>query len=50
MTENIFKIDIETTKNSHEETPFAGLIPFMQMCGAMKLPEIIDQALHVRDK
>jgi hypothetical protein len=48
MTENFAKIDIEVTEKNPEMTPYGGLIPFMQMCGAMKLPDIIDNALHIR--
>jgi hypothetical protein len=47
MTEKFMEMDIEVTKNNAQETPFAGLIPFLQMCNAMKLPKIIDQSLHV---
>lgn len=50
MAENLLKIDIETVKDTTEETPFAGLIPLIQMCNAMKLPEFIDQSLHVRNE
>jgi hypothetical protein len=48
MTEKLFKIDTEVIKKSSEETPFAGLIPFVQMCEGMKLGEIIDKSLDVR--
>ena len=48
MTEKFMGIDIEVTEKDAEETPFAGLIPFIQMCSAMKLPELINQTLHVQ--
>jgi hypothetical protein len=48
MTEKLSKIDTEVVKKNSEETPFAGLIPFVQMCEGMKLDEIIDQSLGVR--
>ena len=48
MAENFSKIDIEVTENDFGVTPYAGLIPFMQMCEAMRLPEVIDQNLQVR--
>ena len=50
MTEKFPEIDIEIAENSPEETPFAGLIPFTQMCNAMKLPDFIYQELHIRDE
>jgi hypothetical protein len=50
MTEKPFEIDIEVTEKGPEVTPFAGLVPFVRMCEAMKLPEIIDQNLHIRDE
>ena len=43
MTEKLIEIDIEVTENNAQETPFAGLIPLIQMCNAMKLPEFINQ-------
>ena len=48
MTEKFTGIDIRVTENNAQETPFAGLIPLLQMCNAMKLPEIIDKSLHVQ--
>jgi hypothetical protein len=48
MTEKFMGIDIEVTENNGLETPFAGLIPLLQMCNAMNLPEIIDKSLHVQ--
>ena len=42
------EIDIEVTENNGLETPFAGLVPLLQMCNAMKLPEMIDKSLHVQ--
>jgi hypothetical protein len=48
MTEKTFEIDIEVTEKGPEATPFAGLVPFVQMCDAMNLSEIIDQNLGVR--
>jgi hypothetical protein len=48
MTDNPFKIDIEVALNNTAMTPYAGLFPFFQMCDAMKLPEVINKALHVR--
>jgi hypothetical protein len=47
MTEKFIGIDIEVAENNGLETPFAGLIPLLQMCKAMKLPEFINQSLHV---
>ena len=46
MTEKIMGIDIEVTENDAQETSLAGLIPLLQMCNAMKLPEFINQSLH----
>jgi hypothetical protein len=48
MTEKACEIDIEVVEKGPEETPFAGLFPFMQMCEAMELAKIINQNLHVR--
>jgi hypothetical protein len=48
MTEKFLGIDIEVTENDAEETPFAGLIPLIQMCNAIKLPESINQNLRVQ--
>jgi len=48
MTEKFMGIDIEVTENTAQETPFAGLIPLLQMCNAMKLPEFINQSLHAQ--
>ena len=42
------EIDIEVTENDAQETPFAGLIPLIQMCNAMKLPEFINQSLNAQ--
>ena len=39
------EIDIEVTENNAQETPFAGLIPLLKMCGAIKLPEFINKSL-----
>jgi len=50
MTEKFTGIDIEVTENNAQETPFAGLIPLLQMSSAMKLHEFIDQSLHVKGK
>jgi hypothetical protein len=48
MTENPFEIDIQVTQKDTAMTPYAGLFLFFQMCDAMKLPEVINDALHVR--
>ena len=48
MTEKFIGIDIEVAENNGLETPFAGLIPLLQMCKAMKIPEFINQSLHVQ--
>jgi hypothetical protein len=48
MTEKFIEMDIEVTESNGIETPFAGLIPLLQMCSAMKLPEVINQSLHVQ--
>jgi hypothetical protein len=48
MTEKPLEIDIQVTQNDIAITPYAGLFPFLQMCGAMKLSEVINNALHVR--
>ena len=48
MTDKFIEMDIEVTENNGCETPFAGLVPLLQMSGAMKLHEFIDQSLHVQ--
>jgi hypothetical protein len=48
MMKNPFKLDIEVAKKGPEETPFGGLIPFIQMCEGMNLEEVINQNLDVR--
>jgi hypothetical protein len=48
MTDKFIEIDIEVTENNGSETPFAGLVPLLQMCSAIKLPEFINQSLHVQ--
>ena len=50
MTEKPFEIDINVVEKGPEETPFAGLIPFVQMCEAMKLAECIDENLNIRNE
>jgi hypothetical protein len=49
MTEKLSQIDTEVIEKSSEETPFAGLIPFVQMCESMEIEEIINQNLGVRN-
>jgi hypothetical protein len=48
MLGKLLDIDIEVDKKASAITPVAGLIPFLQMCYGMGLPEVIDQELHVR--
>jgi hypothetical protein len=48
MPEKFLGIDIEVTENNGLETPFAGLVPLIQMCNAIKLPYFINQSLHVQ--
>jgi hypothetical protein len=48
MTDKFMEMNIEVTENNGLETSFAGLIPLLQMCNAMNLPDIIDQSLHVQ--
>jgi hypothetical protein len=48
MTDKFQGIDIEVDENNDLETPFAGLVPLIQMCNAMKLPDFINQSLHVQ--
>jgi hypothetical protein len=48
MPEKFMEIDIEATENNGLETPFAGLVPLIQMCNAMGLPDFINQNLHVQ--
>jgi hypothetical protein len=50
MTENILEPDIQITDCVPELTPFAGLIPFLKMCRAMNLHDIINQNIHLREK
>jgi hypothetical protein len=50
MAEKAFEIGIEVVEKGPEETPFAGLIPFVQMCEAMKLSECIDKNLNIRNE
>jgi hypothetical protein len=48
MTDKFMGIDIEVTENQGLETPFAGLVPLIQMCNAMQLPNFINQSLHLQ--
>jgi hypothetical protein len=50
MTDKFIGIDIEITENGGVETAFAGLIPLLQMSSALKLPDVINQSLHVRSQ
>jgi len=49
MTENLNEIDIEVVEKTPEATPYAGALPFMKMCEGMKLANIINNNLNVRD-
>ena len=48
MTEKLDEIDIDVEKKTPEATPYAGAIPFMQMCKGMGLPDIINKNLNIR--
>ena len=49
MTEKFNEIDIEIIKKTPEMTPYAGALPFMQMCEGMDLEKIINENLNVRN-
>ena len=40
MAEKLNEIDIDITEKTPEMTPYAGALPFMQMCEDMYLPGI----------
>ena len=48
MTEKLSKIDIEIIKGIPQATPYAGALPFMQMCEGMKLAGVINKNLNIR--
>jgi hypothetical protein len=50
MTENLLETDIQVTDCAPELTPYAGLVPFLKMCRALGLHDIINQNIHLRDK
>jgi hypothetical protein len=48
MTEKMDEIDIKIEEKIPEATPYAGALPFMQMCQGLDLPDIINNNLNVR--
>ena len=48
MTEKLNEIDIEVTEKAPEATPYAGALPFMQMCEGMGLADVINRNLNIR--
>ena len=48
MTEKLNEIDIDATKKIPEATPYAGALPFMQMCKGMGLANVINENLNIR--
>jgi hypothetical protein len=48
MTEIFANIDIEIASSITGITPYAGLAPFIKMCEAMKLSDVINRNLHIR--
>ena len=49
MAEKLNEIDIEVTEKTPEMTPYAGALPFIQMCEGMGLPDVINKNLNIRD-
>ncbi|MDR1731753.1 MAG: hypothetical protein LBR61_06615 [Synergistaceae bacterium] len=50
MTENLLETDIQITDCVPELTPYAGLVPFLKMCRAIGLHDIINQNIRLREK
>jgi len=48
MPEKLNEIDIEILEKTPEATPYAGALPFMQMCEGMGLANVINKNLNIR--